>query len=61
MQNGSVILVKTHEYGKGEHDLYKKAILLIRNPFKTILAEFNRQSGGHIGHAPIRKYEKPGK
>ena len=30
----------------------------MRDPFQSILAEFNRQSGGHIGHAPSTKYRK---
>ena len=60
VQNGSVILIKTHEYGPIERRLFDKAILLIRNPFKAIQAEFNRRSGGHIGHAPARNYQQPG-
>lgn len=31
---------------------FKRAILLVREPHKAILAEFNRQNSGHIGVAP---------
>ena len=30
---------------------FGSAILLVRDPFGSILAEFNRRSGGHTGHA----------
>lgn len=45
---GSTILVKTHRpINKAD-----AAVLLIRNPFDAILAEFNRNhGGGHTGHA----------
>ena len=29
-----------------------------RDPFDSILAEFNRRSGGHIGHASLEKFRK---
>ena len=56
--NGSVIAVKTHEWGKVTRDQFSKAILLVRDPFDSILAEFNRRSGGHIGHASQEKFNK---
>ena len=31
---------------------------LSRDPFDSILAEFNRRSGGHIGHASLEKFRK---
>uniref|UniRef100_A0A1A9WJW3 Sulfotransferase domain-containing protein n=1 Tax=Glossina brevipalpis TaxID=37001 RepID=A0A1A9WJW3_9MUSC len=49
--NNSVLLVKTHEWGPKAWALFSKAILLVRDPEKAILAEFNRQSGGHVGFA----------
>ena len=55
VSNGSVIAVKTHEWGAGTRDLFTRAILLVRDPFDSILAEFNRRSGGHIGHASQKK------
>ena len=48
IQDGRVIVVKTHELRRSN---YTKAILIIRDPYEAILAEFNRQNGGHIGHA----------
>ena len=38
----------------------KKLFILIfcRDPFDSILAEFNRRSGGHIGHASPEKFKK---
>ena len=75
MANGSVLLVKTHEWGKGgrapfqvilllpihlHHLLLQAAILLLREPFPSILAEFNRRSGGHIGHASQEKFQREG-
>ena len=30
---------------------FGSAILLVRDPFGSILAEFNRRSGSHTGHA----------
>ena len=58
VSNGSVIAVKTHEWGAGTRDLFTRAILLVRDPFDSILAEFNRRSGGHIGHASQEKFNR---
>ncbi|KAF2363004.1 Sulfotransferase domain [Trinorchestia longiramus] len=58
ISNGSVIIVKTHEYGEQMRAPFSRAILIIRDPYQAILAEFNRQSGGHIGHAQPDKYSK---
>ena len=35
-------------------------MLLVRDPFDSVLAEFNRRSGGHIGHASPEKFRKDG-
>ena len=46
--SGTTILVKAHR----PIDRADAAVLLIRNPFDAILAEFNRNhGGGHTGHA----------
>lgn len=58
VNNGSVIVVKTHEYGASVRDSFDAAILIIRDPFDSVLAEFNRRSGGHIGHASLEKFNK---
>ena len=58
--NGSVIVIKTHEFGEEAMSMFDRAILLVRDPFASILAEFNRRSGGHIGHASVEKYRRNG-
>ena len=58
--NGSVIVVKTHEFGSDALSSFDRAILLVRDPFASILAEFNRRSGGHVGHASAEKYRRNG-
>ena len=40
IQNGSVIVVKTHESGSNQFD---RVVLLVRDPFAAIFAEFNRR------------------
>uniref|UniRef100_A0A182PZX8 Sulfotransferase domain-containing protein n=1 Tax=Anopheles farauti TaxID=69004 RepID=A0A182PZX8_9DIPT len=56
--NGSVLVVKTHEWGPHAWAPYTKAILLVRDPERAILAEFNRQSGGHVGFASPDRYRR---
>lgn len=50
--------MKTHEFGPKAWEPFTKAILLVRDPEKAILAEFNRQSGGHIGFASPDRYKR---
>ncbi|XP_063219231.1 WSCD family member AAEL009094 [Bacillus rossius redtenbacheri] len=56
--NGSVLVVKTHEWGPGARQLFSRAVLLVREPGPAIQAEFNRQSGGHIGFASPDRYRR---
>nr|XP_023029409.1 WSCD family member AAEL009094 isoform X1 [Leptinotarsa decemlineata]XP_023029410.1 WSCD family member AAEL009094 isoform X1 [Leptinotarsa decemlineata] len=56
--NGSVLVVKTHEWGSAARNRFSKAILLVRAPSACIQAEFNRQSGGHIGFASPDRYKR---
>ncbi|XP_030754095.1 WSCD family member AGAP003962-like, partial [Sitophilus oryzae] len=56
--NNSVLVVKTHEWGTNARNMFSKAILLVRSPEKAIHAEFNRQSGGHIGFASPDRYRR---
>lgn len=56
--NGSVLVVKTHEWGQNARKFFSKAILLVRAPGSAIQAEFNRQSGGHIGFASPDRYKR---
>ena len=60
VSNGSVLAVKTHEFGATARQDFAKAVLLVRDPFSAVLAEFNRRSGGHIGHATADKFRRDG-
>ncbi|XP_061074460.1 sialate:O-sulfotransferase 1-like [Conger conger] len=50
-KSGRTICVKTHESGRHEMEMYDAAVLLIRNPYRCLLAEFNRKCAGHMGYA----------
>ncbi|XP_072475159.1 sialate:O-sulfotransferase 1 isoform X2 [Notamacropus eugenii] len=50
------ICVKTHESGKREIEMFDAAILLIRNPYRSLMAEFNRKCAGHLGYATDRNW-----
>ncbi|XP_024116408.1 WSC domain-containing protein 1 [Oryzias melastigma] len=50
-RSGRSICVKTHESGQKEIEMFDSAILLIRNPYRSLMAEFNRKCAGHLGHA----------
>ncbi|KAG7470561.1 hypothetical protein MATL_G00115150 [Megalops atlanticus] len=50
-KSGRTICVKTHESGRREIEMYDAAILLIRNPYRSLMAEFNRKCAGHLGYA----------
>ena len=54
--NGSVLVVKTHEFGLESRSKFDRVILLVRDPFSSLKAEFNRRSGGHTGHASPARY-----
>lgn len=58
--NGSVLVVKTHEFGPNARKPFDRVVLLVRNPFASLQAEFNRRSGGHTGHASADKYKRNG-
>jgi hypothetical protein len=58
ISNTSVLIVKTHEWGTHGWERFGKAVLLVRDPAKAILAEFNRQSGGHVGFASPDRYKR---
>ncbi|EHB13571.1 WSC domain-containing protein 1 [Heterocephalus glaber] len=51
------ICVKTHESGKREIEMFDSAILLIRNPYRSLVAEFNRKCAGHLGYAPDHNWK----
>ncbi|XP_075424242.1 sialate:O-sulfotransferase 2 isoform X1 [Ascaphus truei] len=50
-RNGRTVCIKTHESGKKEIEAFDSAVLLIRSPYKALMAEFNRKYGGHVGFA----------
>ncbi|KAL7836325.1 hypothetical protein AOLI_G00276090 [Acnodon oligacanthus] len=50
-RSGRTICIKTHESGRKEIESFDSSILIIRNPYKALMAEFNRKYGGHIGFA----------
>lgn len=58
IQNSSVLVVKTHDYGRNETQKYQRAILILRNPKDALLAEFNRLRGGHVGFAKKEDFTK---
>ncbi|XP_004398658.1 PREDICTED: WSC domain-containing protein 1 [Odobenus rosmarus divergens] len=51
------ICVKTHESGQREIEMFDSAILLIRNPYRSLVAEFNRKCAGHLGYAADRNWK----
>nr|XP_055052760.1 WSC domain-containing protein 1 [Misgurnus anguillicaudatus] len=50
-KSGRTICVKTHESGQRDIEMYDSAIVLIRNPYRSLMAEFNRKCAGHLGYA----------
>ena len=54
------ICVKTHESGRREIEMFDSAILLIRNPYRSLVAEFNRKCAGHLGYAADRNWKSKG-
>ena len=59
--DGSVVVVKTHEWGPSARSNYSGAILLVRDPLDCILSEFNRErGGGHTGHAGMDNFKGEG-
>ncbi|KAM4796983.1 sialate:O-sulfotransferase 1 isoform 1-T1 [Rhinophrynus dorsalis] len=56
-RSGRTVCVKTHESGKREIEMYDSSILLIRNPYKALMAEFNRKCAGHLGYATERHWK----
>lgn len=59
-KSGRSICVKTHESGQKEIEMFDSAILLIRNPYRSLMAEFNRKCAGHLGHATDVQWRSKG-
>ncbi|XP_030648819.1 WSC domain-containing protein 1 [Chanos chanos] len=56
-KSGRTVCVKTHESGQRDIEMFDSAILLIRNPYRSLIAEFNRKCAGHLGHASDRQWK----
>ncbi|XP_002741011.2 sialate:O-sulfotransferase 2-like [Saccoglossus kowalevskii] len=54
----NTIVVKTHDFNPDLIKEYDAAIVVIRNPYKAMVAEHNRKFGGHTGYATEDKYKK---
>ena len=61
VKNGSVIVIKTHGNPLALGIPWNRVILLIRHPYKTLNAEFNRLHSDHLGHANVRLFKSEGK
>ncbi|CAN0050105.1 unnamed protein product [Lampetra planeri] len=55
-RSGRTLCVKTHESGRREIEAFDAAILLVRNPYRALVAEFNRKYGGHLGYASEKRW-----
>ncbi|KAK7474345.1 hypothetical protein BaRGS_00034393 [Batillaria attramentaria] len=58
VNNGSVLVVKTHSSDPEVRGQFRRAILLLRQPHAAILSEFHRQHGGHLGHASRQHFDE---
>ncbi|CAH1799607.1 unnamed protein product [Owenia fusiformis] len=56
--NGSTVVIKSHQIGFSPSEKFDRGIMVIRNPYRMILAEWNRRhSGGHISHARPERFK----
>ena len=61
--DASVLAVKTHEHNPNSKFKFNKVILVVRDPYEALQAEFNRQysnNTSHIGHASISSFKRQG-
>ncbi|CAG0888869.1 unnamed protein product [Darwinula stevensoni] len=56
IQDGTVVVSKTHDHGKEMIEEFQSGILLVRNPYKAILSFHNFLFTGHLSHAPVRNF-----
>merc|ERR1711953_30842 len=49
-KEGRTIAIKTHKWHTVKKCAYQAAIILVRNPFHALVAEFNRQMTGKTEH-----------
>ncbi|XP_006814420.1 sialate:O-sulfotransferase 1-like [Saccoglossus kowalevskii] len=55
-RSGTTVVQKTHDFSRDLIRRFQNAILLIRNPYKAMLAEASRQYAGKTGYAPMNIY-----
>ncbi|XP_077870060.1 sialate:O-sulfotransferase 2-like [Saccoglossus kowalevskii] len=60
LKNGRTVVVKTHKYDKTHINLFEKAVVLFRNPYSSILAEFNREKANETRNAPVESFLEEG-
>ena len=63
--DGSVSPIKTHMRADGGNRLnndleYDKAILMYRNPYQTIKANYNRRKAGKTGIVTVENFSQKG-
>ena len=57
MNNGRTVVIKNHDHNITLSDQAKGVVLLVRNPYDAITAEFNRvQSTKHTGTASLAQF-----
>ena len=54
--SGETLTAKMHTFRLG----VEGAILILRNPFKAMVAEFNRRHSGKTGHVKEKVFSTPG-
>ena len=54
LSDNSVLVIKTHDVTP---QLYEQAVLLVRHPAGTLLAEYNRRHHGHVGMDPAITFD----
>lgn len=60
-QSRTTICVKTHDYKRSMIDAFDGgAIFLMRNPYRALVAEFNRQYSSHTGFASLALWKGDG-
>ena len=55
--SGKALTVKTHTFVGS----MVGTILLVRNPYRALVAEYNRQKAGKTGNAQESRFKTPGK
>ena len=60
-RNGWTLIIKNHMVLKSNMDVYDSAILLVRNPYKAHIAEYNRKkTSDKLGYAKVDDFFSKG-